>query len=144
LSPVDWTDEALTAKRRLVVVVADDDPDMRALVMAALEKDGYHLLEARDGADVVDLLNRMGRPADAIVADIHMPELSGLTLLGGLRNRGCSTPIVLMTAYGGDRVRAMAERLGADATFRKPFDIDDLRTVVMNLTQPSSRGVVGT
>jgi two-component system response regulator (stage 0 sporulation protein F) len=120
------------------VLVADDDDDLRALVVPALRSDGYDLIEARDGAALVEIMTK-STPPDAVVTDICMPGASGLSILDELRKAGCMTPIVVITAYGGEHTRALAERLGANATFQKPFDIDDLRTVVMHLLQATSR-----
>jgi DNA-binding response OmpR family regulator len=66
-----------------------------------------------------------------------MPDMSGLTLLVGLRDEGWMTPIVVMSAFLSDQVRAVADQFGADAVFGKPFEIDDLRTVVMNVLRPN-------
>jgi DNA-binding response OmpR family regulator len=130
-------EEALTAGRRPRVLVADDDDDMRALVASALRLDGYVVIEARDGAEVLRVISRPESVPDVIVTDIRMPGRSGLTLLAGLRVEGWMTPIVVMSAFVTDQVRTVANQFGADAVLGKPFDIDDLRTVVMNVLRPN-------
>lgn len=75
---------------------------------------------------------------DVIVTDVRMPGVSGLSLVAGLRSCGCTMPVIIMSAYG-DRLRENAEHVGADAVFTKPFEIDDLRTAVMNVTRPYYR-----
>jgi two-component system response regulator (stage 0 sporulation protein F) len=131
-------EESLTAGRRPHVLVADDDDDMRALVANALRRDGYVVMEARTGAEALRVVHGLRRAPDAIVTDIRMPDLSGLALLAGLRDEGSMTPIVVMSAFATDQVRTVADELGADAIFGKPFDIDDLRTVVMNVLRPNN------
>ncbi len=122
---------------RPYVLVADDDDDIRALVVAALRCDGYDVVEARDGGAVLDSLRRGGRVPDAIVTDVRMPVMNGLALLHGLRQEGWRTPVVVMTADGAEQVRDRATRLGANATLSKPFDVDVLRTIVMSVLRPN-------
>jgi len=130
-------EESLTAGRRPRVLVADDDDDIRFLVASALRLDGYVVIEARDGSEALRVVSDPRSVPDVIVTDIRMPDMSGLTLLVGLRDGGSMTPIVVMSAFLSEQVRAVANQFGADAVFCKPFEIDDLRTVVMNVLRPN-------
>jgi CheY-like chemotaxis protein len=122
------------------VIVAEDEADVRQLVAVALRRLGYEIIEARTGAELLDelgdglLLEDLAARPDLIISDIRMPGLTGLEILAGLRHAEWSTAIVLMTAYADLETREEARRLGADAFFEKPFDIDDLITVVVNMT----------
>ena len=122
------------------VIVAEDEPDLLQMVSVALRGMGYDIVEARTGAELLDLLgdglidgDPRARP-DAIVSDIRMPGLTGMEILAGLRQANWPTAIVLMTAYADKETREEARRLGVDAFFEKPFDIDDLVTAVVNVT----------
>jgi CheY-like chemotaxis protein len=123
------------------IIVAEDEEDVRQLVTVALRGLGYEIVEARTGAELLDeigdgLLEVAGaRRPDLIISDIRMPGLTGLEILAGLRAAEWPTAIVLMTAYPSVETREEAERLGADAFFAKPFDIDDLVTAVINMTE---------
>jgi CheY-like chemotaxis protein len=126
------------------VLVAEDDADVRQLVAVALRGLGYEIVEASSGADLLNQLgealiegNMASRP-DVIISDIRMPGLSGLKLLEGLRQAHWPTAIVLMTAYADRETREEAQRLGADAFFAKPFDIDDLMTAIINMASTPS------
>jgi DNA-binding response OmpR family regulator len=77
---------------------------------------------------------------DLLVSDIRMPVCSGLQILESLRLARWPMPAILMTAFGDEQTRARAEGLGA-VIFMKPFDMDDLRTAVLNLIAPASDGL---
>jgi CheY-like chemotaxis protein len=120
----------------MTVLVADDDEDMRSLVAETLRAEGYNVIEASDGAELVDYLRRtldepIDRP-DVVVSDVLMPNLSGLAVLDALRRAEWNVPVVLMTVLADDSVRTIARRLGAVGVLRKPFDSDALRSAVSN------------
>jgi CheY-like chemotaxis protein len=114
--------------------VADDDEDMLALVSALLRSDGYAVLEARDGHDLLEQLQRtMDDPTvrlDVVVADIMMPRLSGLGVLDALKRAQVRVPVVLMTVLRDHSINLVARRLGAVGILHKPFDAADLRAAV--------------
>jgi CheY-like chemotaxis protein len=118
------------------VLVADDDDELRGLVVDTLRSDGYTVVEARDGAELLALLCDTvsgGRVwPDVLVADVRMPKLSGLGVLEELKRVHILLPVVMMTGFSPDSVETVAKRLGAIGVLKKPFDVDDLRTAVMN------------
>ena len=116
-----------------VVFVADDDDDMRSLLVTSLERDGYDVREASNGAELLDLLAHvtlLDKP-DVIVTDVFMPKYTGLGILEAVRKAGWLTPIVVLTAHHDDRLRDDALRLGATSFIRKPFEMADLRVAIL-------------
>ncbi len=113
------------------VLVAEDDAEMRRLVVEALRRDGYDVREARDGGELLGAASQSAE-VDLIVSDVRMPAFTGMQILAALRDGGSTVPVILMTAFGDDDTRARAETLGA-ILFDKPFALDDLRTAVMNM-----------
>src|SRR5579863_3289305 len=114
----------------LTVLVADDDEDLRSLVVETLRADGYRVVEAHDGAELMEHL-RAGLAGsrtnpDVVVTDVLMPKLSGLGVLDALRRAQWNVPVILMTVMGDGSVHTLARRLGAVCVLRKPLDIDDL------------------
>jgi len=109
------------------------------MMVAALRRDGYDIVEAKTGAELLDrigstmLFGEASPPPDLIVSDIRMPGFTGFEVLDGLRDAKWDTPIVLVTAYSTPETQEEAERIGASAVFKMPFDVDDLGTAVVNL-----------
>jgi CheY-like chemotaxis protein len=125
------------------VLVAEDDAEMRGIVVEALRADGLDVVELTDGGRLlVDISARLkagqrDESIDLIVSDIRMPICTGLQIVEALRDAHWHTPVILMTAFGDEATRKHAEALQA-VLFDKPFDIDDLRTAVANML-PRSR-----
>jgi CheY-like chemotaxis protein len=117
------------------VFLAEDDEDMRTLVSTALRNDGYEVVEARDGTELLALLASASstpiRLPDVIVSDVLMPGYSGIGVLAALRSSQWDVPVVLITARRDEAIEEDAKRLGAAAFVRKPFNVDDLRVAIL-------------
>jgi CheY-like chemotaxis protein len=128
--------------RKHRVLVAEDDPDMRRLIATLLRMAGHKVAEARDGMDILDRLessiwSERHDLFDVIVSDVNMPGLSGLDVLAALRCAYWTTPVVLITAFGDDDMRAEARALGASAVLDKPIDPEKLREAVAQAATPA-------
>ena len=110
-----------SADVRPVVLVADDDPDILALVRFRLERDGYEVLSAPDGETALDLA--LARTPDLALLDVMMPRLDGYEVTRRLRRHGPTTaiPIILLTARVQDPDVALGIEAGADDYVTKPF-----------------------
>ncbi len=129
--------ELASSSRASLVLLAEDDDAFRALLASALRRDGFDVVEARTGRELLRQVASRHQagvaPFDLIISDIRMPQMTGLDALAGLRAADWRTPVILITAFGDDDARAQAARLGARALFSKPFDLCDLRTVAQML-----------
>ena len=129
------------ALRPTRVLLAEDDLEMRDMLASALRSDGYSVIEAPDGSAMLDyigaswLTSCFGEFVDVFVSDIRMPGMSGMDILAGMRRAGWNLPFILITAFGGTDIRERAGKLGATAVFDKPFDIDELRAVLRDITR---------
>ena len=113
------------------ILVAEDDPEARELLLLLLEGGEYSLLEAADGMEALDLL-RAEQP-DLLITDIVMPRMDGYELVRRLRedDRTAHTSVIFCSAsYHEREVREMARSLGVQSTLAKPFDHKTVRTVV--------------
>ncbi|MEM9543781.1 MAG: response regulator [Cyanobacteria bacterium P01_E01_bin.42] len=117
---------------RLVLVV-DDNPDLRSYVSSVLRSAGYRVCTARNGAEGYRIVEEQ-RP-QLIVSDVMMPKVSGLDLVKMVRNneelRG--TPIILLTAKADESSRLQGTEQGADAYLAKPFNDRELLASTRNL-----------
>jgi DNA-binding response OmpR family regulator len=109
-----------------VILVADDEPDVLALVLYRLRNSGYGVVGAQDGEEALQLVH--DRSPDLLVLDVMMPKLDGYELTRRLRaqeqTRGI--PIILLTARAQESDVASGFDAGADDYLRKPFNPDEL------------------
>jgi two-component system phosphate regulon response regulator OmpR len=124
-------------RERRLVVVAEDDHDLRELVGGLLSGDGFDVETVRDGEELLACLNRRrtdGRAPSVVVTDHRMPGLTAIDVLDMIDRD--EPAVIVLTAYG-DLVAAEAIELGARAVFHEPFDPDDLRTAVLQWARAS-------
>ncbi|HZU81601.1 MAG TPA: response regulator [Polyangiaceae bacterium] len=119
---------------RKKVLVVDDSLSAREEVSAALEPAGFEVLHAADG---VDGLNKIRNSDDlaVVVADINMPEMSGLEMLAQVKReeRWAALPIVVLTTEGHPELIRQAKSTGARGWMVKPFKPDLLVALVRKL-----------
>jgi CheY-like chemotaxis protein len=123
------------------ILVVDDDPESRDLLSEVLEANGYPQVEA--AADGLAAREALARDNDCpiIIADLHMPNESGLDLLRHLRKQNARHEIVLMSSFFSDTERKLAQDLGAYALLDKPFRISELLEIVSQLAEKNSIGI---
>ena len=107
------------------ILVVDDEQDIRDLVAATLEDEGYECNKAEDGSAALKVLDS-SQPFDLIITDLQMPKLTGLEFLSKVREQNISTPVIVLTAYGSKESAIEALRLGAYDFLEKPFNIPEL------------------
>ena len=116
--------ETVAILDRMLVLVVDDDPGISESLGRALRREGYTIANAADGEAA--LTSVAERPPDAIVLDVSMPKLDGLSVCRRLRAEGNRVPILVLTARHslGDRVAGLDA--GADDYVVKPFALEEL------------------
>jgi DNA-binding response OmpR family regulator len=106
------------------VLVVEDDPKMRALLVQGLREEGHAVESAGDGE--MALARSTTSAYDAIVLDIMLPRRDGFSVLQELRRRGVATPVLVLTARSGIDDRVTGLDLGADDYLAKPFALQEL------------------
>lgn len=127
----------------LRIYLAEDDDDLRGLLVEALEGCGHEIAWARNGDEMLSYLHGVAlipaaRP-DVVIMDVRMPTFTGLELLEAMRDADWDIPVVLVTGFGDAALHEEAERLGAVAVLDKPFSFDAITTVLANLDELSLR-----
>jgi CheY-like chemotaxis protein len=114
------------------ILICDDEPSLRELMRVSLG-DGYSFVEAADIAESIELATTI-RP-DLVLLDVMMPGGSGLSVLEHLRNEPSleQTPVVVISAFTADRDHLAAYDAGANGFLKKPFDPDELESLVEQL-----------
>ena len=106
-----------------LILVVDDEPDIRRVVRAYLERDGFTVITAGDGAEALRLA-RQRRP-NAVVLDLMLPDVHGWDVCRQLRNES-QIPVLMLTARDDITDKVVGLQIGADDYVTKPFDIREV------------------
>jgi DNA-binding response OmpR family regulator len=117
------------------ILVVDDEPIVREVVVSYLRREGYRTLEAGDGELAKTLVERE-RP-DLVVLDLMLPGTDGLSICRWIRTRG-SLPVIMLTARGEEADRIVGLELGADDYVTKPFSPRELAARVRTVLRRAS------
>ena len=117
------------------VLVVDDEPIVREVVVRYLKREGYRTLEAGDGDRARELVERFS--PNLVVLDLMLPGTDGLTLCRWIRERS-DLPVIMLTARGEEADRIVGLELGADDYVTKPFSPRELATRVRAVLRRSS------
>jgi two-component system, OmpR family, KDP operon response regulator KdpE len=105
------------------VLVVDDEPPIRKLLRMGLSVHGYHVIEATNGKNALELL---GKSPDIIILDLGLPDIQGHDLLRMIRGRNEAVPVIVLSSRGDEAGKVQALDLGADDYVTKPFGMDEL------------------
>jgi CheY-like chemotaxis protein len=119
----------MTGKKKHILVV-DDEPSWLKSMSHVLRKEGYQVKAAQSAAEALALLVKF-RP-DLIVSDLRMPDMNGFDLLDKIRHlpKISATPVVFFSAIDDYHAKKIARELGAAACLLKPYDENDLVSVL--------------
>lgn len=106
------------------VLIVEDDETMSALLERALREEGEAVVVERDGVAAVEIAR--SHPFDVIILDVMLPGLDGFGVVHRLRQRGCQTPVLMLTARDTNRDVVHGLNVGADDYLTKPFDLEVL------------------
>jgi CheY-like chemotaxis protein len=110
------------------ILVVDDDGAIRDSVRVTLEYEGYQVVAASNGLEGLALVEQ--EVPDLVLLDVRMPGLGGLEVLGRLTAMHKYLPVVMMSAQAKSAIREEVLRAGAVELLDKPFETDELRTII--------------
>jgi CheY-like chemotaxis protein len=112
------------------VLIIDDDEGTRSTYRAILRLDGYDVTTAANGGQGLEILKARTMEFDLVMADLRLPDMSGLEVLAEVRDEWPDLPIVLMSAWATAAIERAALRLGSAAVVHKPIWAEDLPVLV--------------
>jgi DNA-binding response OmpR family regulator len=119
--------------KKYKILVSEDNPDIRKILVMRLEINGYHVIQAQDGEEAMDKIKQ--ETPDLIMLDLMMPKISGFEVCRMVKfdDKYKDIPIIVLSALDqqGDREKAIEN--GADAYFIKPFDLELLLSKIKSL-----------
>lgn len=112
------------------ILTVDDTASMRQMISFTLHSVGHEVIQASDGQEALKVLE--GKKVDLVIADINMPNMDGITLLKSLRALAeyKFTPVLMLTTESQDAKRQQGKIAGATGWIVKPFNPEQLLTVV--------------
>jgi DNA-binding response OmpR family regulator len=126
----------MSTKHQPLILVVEDEEDMRAGLQHNLEFEGYRTMTAASGEE--GLQKALKKMADLVILDVMLPERNGFEVLRIMRERGVRTPVILLTSKGleSDKLEGFAR--GADDYVTKPFSINELLARLRAVLQRTS------
>src|SRR5512134_2353379 len=112
------------------ILLVDDEDSIQTLLTYPLERDGYTVVQARDGEEALRRFD--DEDVDLVVLDVMLPRLDGLEVCKRLRSQS-DVPIIMLTARGEELDKVLGLELGADDYITKPFSIREFRSRVRAL-----------
>jgi DNA-binding NtrC family response regulator len=122
-----------SSQPRPLLLLVDDDAQIRQLLGEVGAREGFDVLEAADGAAAIEMLQR--RHMDLVLLDLHMPRVNGLEVLRAARRAGSSSQVALMSGAAAVEDAVGAIKLGASEYFSKPLDMPRVRALLAAMRQ---------
>lgn len=122
------------------ILVVDDEPYITDLLGAALRFEGFEVDTASSGAEAMSMAMAPGPSHDLMLLDVMLPDLSGTEVCKRLRQAGCPTPVLFLTARDGTEDKVAGLRAGGDDYVSKPFSLDELVARIQAVLRRTSPG----
>jgi DNA-binding response OmpR family regulator len=128
-------------ERRSTVLLVDDEESVQKLLTYPLEREGYAVVQARDGEEALERYRET--TVDLVVLDLMLPKLDGLAVCRRLREERSAVPIIMLTARGDEGDKVLGLELGADDYITKPFSIREFMSRVRALLRRAQLSPAG-
>lgn len=124
-------------KKRPILIV-EDDPEARSLLVEGLSHNGYAISLAENGERALQLIET--HPFELVITDLRLPGMSGLDLLEALKGKAVSLPVIVVTGFGTIQGAVEAMKKGAYDYLLKPFSFETLEQVIQNALREREKG----
>ncbi|MBI3264964.1 MAG: response regulator [Acidobacteria bacterium] len=118
------------------ILVVDDEPLIRWSLKESLLDAGFSVADAPDARGALEFFAPDAPPIDAVLLDLRLPDVNGLSLLQYIKRAAPRCPVILMTAFGTPETLEAAMKHGADITVTKPFGVDEMVGLVNRVLHP--------
>ncbi len=115
------------------ILVADDDPIIRKLLSEVLTHDGHQITVTSNGVEALEETKR--QDFQLVFMDVHMPVMNGLETLLAMRELFPELPVAMMDSYP-DQLARQAKKQGALTCIHKPFDLQEIRSIIREVENP--------
>lgn len=117
-----------------LVLVVDDEPDVRKVVRMTLEKAGYDVIEAEDGEKAIEAIKEGENPLvlDVIITDIRMPKINGVEAINYFRKEWPTVPLIVLTGFPDTNMATDMIKRGIMDYLVKPVEAEKLKAAVAN------------
>ena len=139
IAPVKTTAVA----HRATILVAEDEPLVRAITARVLSRAGHTVVEAQDGEQAMEIVRRHESPIDLVISDVVMARLGGLELARRLASERPGIPLLLVSGYNREEMPSPNDSRSRIGFLRKPFTPGELLEQVSALLAPVANGVAG-
>ena len=125
------------------ILIVEDEEHLAIPIKYNLEAEGYHVTTVGDGPKALTLFHESPETVDLIILDLMLPGMSGYAVCEAIRNSGSQVPILMLSARTlvEDRIRGF--NVGTDLYLQKPFDLEELMSIVRNLLARQRRTAAG-
>ena len=114
------------------ILIVDDEKSMRDFLKILLTKEGYEVIVAGDGNQAMTALGK--NRVDLVISDIRMPGMGGLELLAKVKDEADDIPVIMITAFASPNDAVQAMKSGAYDYISKPFNVDEIKSVIYTAT----------
>lgn len=120
------------------ILIVDDEQSMRDFLKILLHKEGHQVLTAKNAQIGLDIIRN--QQIDLVISDIRMPVTSGLDLLEDIKEYDSDIPVILITAFASPDDAVLAMKNGAFDYISKPFNVDEIKSVINSATSRPTEG----
>lgn len=124
----------LYSKINMGILLADDEANLRDIIIFNLQQEGYNVFAAHNGKEALEIFNKYKNSIHLVLLDVSMPQINGFDVCKEIKKISPNTPIIFLTVRNEREDKIFGLKLGADDYLTKPFDLEELLLKVKKIT----------